>query len=60
MNAPTRDNGFFTESLSSRDPELYGSITSELGRGTRFTLRFPREDARLNLLIAPEEQDDAQ
>ena len=32
MNAPTRDNGFFTESLSSRDPELYGSITSELGR----------------------------
>ncbi len=26
------DSGFFTESLSSRDPELYGSITSELGR----------------------------
>jgi len=24
--------GFFTESLSSRDPELYASITSELGR----------------------------
>ncbi|HEY9040024.1 MAG TPA: serine hydroxymethyltransferase [Roseovarius sp.] len=26
------DSGFFTESLSSRDPELYNSITSELGR----------------------------
>ena len=24
--------GFFTEALSSRDPELYGSIVSELGR----------------------------
>src|SRR6056297_647736 len=32
MNAPHRDNGFFTESLSSRDPELYASITGELGR----------------------------
>ncbi|MGH1444405.1 MAG: serine hydroxymethyltransferase, partial [Cognatishimia sp.] len=32
MNAPTRDTGFFTESLSSRDPELFGSITDELGR----------------------------
>ncbi|WP_353531812.1 serine hydroxymethyltransferase [Cognatishimia sp. WU-CL00825] len=32
MNAPTRDAGFFTESLSSRDPELFGSITDELGR----------------------------
>ena len=32
MNAPHRDTGFFTESLSSRDPELYASITSELGR----------------------------
>jgi glycine hydroxymethyltransferase len=28
----TRDTGFFTESLSSRDPELFGSITDELGR----------------------------
>ncbi|MCK8463065.1 serine hydroxymethyltransferase [Aliiroseovarius sp. S1339] len=28
----TRDQGFFTESLASRDPELYGSITDELGR----------------------------
>ena len=28
----TRDQGFFTESLASRDPELYGSITNELGR----------------------------
>ena len=26
------NNGFFTESLSSRDPELFASITSELGR----------------------------
>ena len=28
----TRDPGFFTESLASRDPELFGSITGELGR----------------------------
>lgn len=28
----TRDAGFFTESLASRDPELFGSITDELGR----------------------------
>jgi glycine hydroxymethyltransferase len=27
-----RDTGFFTESLATRDPELYGSITNELGR----------------------------
>ncbi len=27
-----RDAGFFTEDLSSRDPELFGSITNELGR----------------------------
>lgn len=26
------DNGFFTESLATRDPELFGSITGELGR----------------------------
>ncbi len=26
------DSDFFTESLSSRDPELFGAITSELGR----------------------------
>ncbi|TDL90663.1 serine hydroxymethyltransferase [Meridianimarinicoccus aquatilis] len=32
MNAPHRDTGFFTESLTSRDPELFGAITSELGR----------------------------
>jgi glycine hydroxymethyltransferase len=32
MNAPHRDAGFFTESLDSRDPELFGAITSELGR----------------------------
>lgn len=32
MNAPHRDNGFFTESLSSRDPELFGAVTKELGR----------------------------
>nr|WP_325248733.1 serine hydroxymethyltransferase [Amylibacter sp.] len=27
-----RDAGFFTEDLSTRDPELFNSITSELGR----------------------------
>jgi glycine hydroxymethyltransferase len=27
-----RDAGFFTESLETRDPELFGSITAELGR----------------------------
>jgi glycine hydroxymethyltransferase len=27
-----RDAGFFTESLATRDPELYASITDELGR----------------------------
>ncbi|WP_370311857.1 serine hydroxymethyltransferase [Sagittula sp.] len=32
MNAPHRDDGFFTEDLSSRDPELFASITGELGR----------------------------
>ena len=32
MNAAHRDTGFFTESLASRDPDLFGSITSELGR----------------------------
>ena len=32
MNSISRDQGFFTEELSSRDPELFGSITSELGR----------------------------
>ncbi|WP_420327890.1 serine hydroxymethyltransferase [Mameliella sp.] len=32
MNAPHRDDGFFTESLASCDPELFGSITGELGR----------------------------
>ena len=32
MNAPHRDTGFFTESLSSRDAELFGAITQELGR----------------------------
>jgi len=31
-------------------------INSEPGRGTRLTLRFPREDARLNLLVAPEKE----
>ncbi len=28
----TRDAGFFTEELSSRDPEIFGAITNELGR----------------------------
>lgn len=32
MTAATRDSGFFTETLSSRDPELFASITDELGR----------------------------
>jgi glycine hydroxymethyltransferase len=32
MSNTVRDAGFFTEELSSRDPELFGSITSELGR----------------------------
>ena len=32
MNAPHRDTGFFTEPLSSRDPDLYGAMTQELGR----------------------------
>ena len=32
MNANLRDTGFFTQSLADRDPELFGSITSELGR----------------------------
>ncbi|MDD8021623.1 MAG: serine hydroxymethyltransferase [Paracoccaceae bacterium] len=27
-----RDEGFFTESLATRDPELFGSIQNELGR----------------------------
>lgn len=32
MTASHRDTGFFTETLASRDPEIFGSITSELGR----------------------------
>lgn len=32
MTTSHRDAGFFTESLSTRDPELYGSIVNELGR----------------------------
>ena len=32
MNAPHRDAGFFTETLQSRDAELFGAIRSELGR----------------------------
>lgn len=31
-------------------------INSEPYRGTRLTLRFPREDARMNLLVAPEKE----
>ncbi len=30
--SPTTDAGFFTEALSTRDPELFNSITNELGR----------------------------
>ncbi len=32
MNSISRDPGFFTETLSSRDPELFASITGELAR----------------------------
>ena len=32
MTDATRDPGFFTQSLSERDPELFGAITDELGR----------------------------
>ena len=32
MNAPHRDNGFFTETLASRDPEIAKAIDLELGR----------------------------
>ncbi len=32
MNAPTRDTGFFTEKLATRDPALFAAMTSELGR----------------------------
>ena len=32
MNAPHRDDGFFTERLASRDPELATAISDELGR----------------------------
>ena len=31
-NQPVADQGFFTESLATRDPDLYGAIRSELGR----------------------------
>jgi len=32
MNAPHRDEGFFTKSLSQIDPELTEAVTNELGR----------------------------
>ncbi|MBV1895503.1 MAG: serine hydroxymethyltransferase [Rhodobacteraceae bacterium] len=32
MTRPNVDTGYFTEPLASRDPELFGSITSELAR----------------------------
>ncbi|MDO6587450.1 serine hydroxymethyltransferase [Salipiger sp. 1_MG-2023] len=32
MNAPHRDDGFFTQELAERDAELFASITGELGR----------------------------
>ncbi len=32
MNAPHRDDGFFSETLASRDPDLFAAMTSELGR----------------------------
>ncbi len=32
MNAPHRDDGFFSEKLESRDPELWAAMQDELGR----------------------------
>jgi len=32
MTAPNQTTGFFTESLATSDPEIFDSITSELGR----------------------------
>ena len=32
MNASFRDNGFFTEKLESRDPEIHAAMQAELGR----------------------------
>ncbi len=32
MNAPHRDTGFFTETLTTRDPELWAAVQDELGR----------------------------
>ena len=32
MNAPTRETGFFTETLASRDPDIADAIQKELGR----------------------------
>ena len=32
MNAPHRDDGFFTETLATRDPELAAAVDKELGR----------------------------
>ncbi|MEN8684254.1 serine hydroxymethyltransferase [Marivita sp.] len=32
MNAPHRDTGFFSKSLADSDPDLFQSITDELGR----------------------------
>ncbi len=32
MNAPHRDDGFFTTPLAERDPELFAAVTGELGR----------------------------
>ena len=32
MDAPTGDDGFFTESLATRDPELFAAVADELTR----------------------------
>ena len=32
MNAPHRKDGFFTQSIADRDPELFGALQDELGR----------------------------
>lgn len=32
MNAPQRTSGFFSETLATRDPDIFGAIRQELGR----------------------------
>ena len=49
--------GMMIVQRSMRDHGGEIEINSEPGRGTRLTLRFPREDTRMNLLIAPEDNE---